>query len=162
MASRGRLLVKLVNSTEDKDMEEDSATTKPCETVMDSIILEINPDRLRLVHQVHRLPQVHLVKMTCLMFELLDRGRKAAVASVITLSPYKNDLIETNKKKIEKENKTKYKKPKQKKKSSGNKKAKTRDESESEEYIQFDSDSEPDAPIGRAAPDTAECAPKGR
>ncbi|XP_072945514.1 uncharacterized protein [Epargyreus clarus] len=87
-----------------------------------------------------------------------NRGRKAAVASVITLSPYKNDLIETNKKKIEKENKTKDKKPKQKKKSSGNKKAKTRDESESEEYIQFDSDSEPDAPIGRAAPDTADAA----
>lgn len=87
-----------------------------------------------------------------------NRGRKAAMASVITSSPYKNDLIETNKKKIEKENKTKDKKPKQKKRSIGNKKAKTRDESEGEEDIQFDSDSEPDAPIGREAPDTADAA----
>lgn len=87
-----------------------------------------------------------------------NRGRKAAMASVITSSPYKNDLIKTNKKKIEKENKTKDKKQKQKKTSIGNKKTKTRDESEGEEDIQFDSDSEPDAPIGREAPDTADAA----
>lgn len=92
-----------------------------------------------------------------------NRGRKASVAAVITSSPYKSDLIEKNKKKEEKENKlAKNKNKKQNEKKSKGKKPKEKmpkSDSDDEEMMLFDTDSEPDALIGNAAPDSddSEC-----
>ncbi|KAJ8943347.1 hypothetical protein NQ318_000562 [Aromia moschata] len=85
--------------------------------------------------------------------------RQNVVAAVITSSPYKNNLIDKNKKKQEKENKLTRTKNKKK---TGRKKNKTDSEdeySEEEDAIQFGPDSEPDELMGQECPDSvdAEC-----
>ncbi|KAL4719256.1 hypothetical protein ACJJTC_005805 [Scirpophaga incertulas] len=89
------------------------------------------------------------------------RGRKCSVASIITSSPYKNDLIDQRNKKTQKENKiTKAKNKKQNKNKLKRKPLNEKtDSSDDDEMILFDTDSEPEGLEKRTAPDTedAEC-----
>ncbi|KAL0809939.1 hypothetical protein ABMA28_010794 [Loxostege sticticalis] len=92
-----------------------------------------------------------------------NRGRKAAVASVITSSPYKNDLMEKNNKKTANEQKTnKNKTGKAQKKKPKNMKKKNQKgsddkdiDSEDEEDVPLDSDTDPD-PIFGDVPNSAD------
>ncbi|GBP91254.1 hypothetical protein EVAR_64051_1 [Eumeta japonica] len=92
-----------------------------------------------------------------------NRGRKAAVASVITSSPYKNALMEKNNKKTANEQKTnKNKTGKAQKKKPKNKKKKNQKgsddkdiEGEDEENVPLDSDTDPD-PIFGDVPNSAD------
>ncbi|CAH2056965.1 unnamed protein product, partial [Iphiclides podalirius] len=84
--------------------------------------------------------------------------RKAAIATVITSSPYKNYLVNKNMKRQEKESKTKNKKKTAKRKQQTKKNRNDREEEDSEErdVIQFDEDSEHDELMDQVSPDSAD------
>jgi uncharacterized protein YraI len=90
-----------------------------------------------------------------------SRGRKAAVAAVITSSPYKNDLENKNMKRQEKESKlvkTKNKKKtaKRNKQTKKNKDDSEEEDSEELDVIQFDEGSEHDELMDQVPPDSAD------
>lgn len=90
-----------------------------------------------------------------------SRGRKAAVAAVITSSPYKTDLENKNMKRQEKENKlvkTKNKKKtaKRNKQTKKNKDDSEEEDSEELDVIQFDEGSEHDELMDQVPPDSAD------